>query len=140
MKFIGLIPFALGSLLFACTGEQVPKPDAQLPSESVSLVLYYSDGDFDLKTTGEMVLLNTGEIVTIQRNRIRPDARLMTSDWNNKFLLAFHATPTNGSQDLKLDRTNGRLCNTQKCALVYSICPPHSSLNLGGKCHSYPLK
>jgi hypothetical protein len=140
MKYIRSIPLALTGFLFACTGEQAPQPSSQMPTESVSLVLYYSDGDIDLKTTGEMVLLNTGEIVTIQRRLIRPDSRLVTSDWNNKFLPAFHATPTDGVQELKLDRTNGNLCNAQKCALVYSICPSHDSLKNGEKCHSYSLK
>ncbi len=106
--------------------------------ESVTLVLYYSDGDFDLKTTGEIALLNTGELVTIQRNVIRPGAALMTSDWNNNFLIAINAPATEGSLSLKLNRSKGKLCDGKICAWVYAICPHFASLKAGAKCHSYP--
>lgn len=140
MKKVANLSLCLVGFLLACTGKQAPMSSARTALESVSLILYYSDGDFDLKTTGEMVLLNTGELLTIQRNVIRPDAALMTSDWNNKFLDAIGAPPTEGSLSLKLDRANGILCNREVCAWVYAICPHFVSLKAGAKCQSYSKK
>jgi len=140
MKTSAILSLVLLGLVQACTKEQAPGPAGQPPMESVTLVLYYSDGDFDLKTTGEMALLNTGELVTVQRRVIRPGEALTTGDWNNKFLAARNAPPTKGTLELKLDREKGLLCNREKCAYVYSICPPIGLRQAGEKCHSYQMK
>jgi|GEM_PF-2523054 len=138
MKKSTVLMLSLFGLLHACSKEQAPLNEARSSMELVSVVLYYSDGDFDLKTTGEKVLLNTGELVTVPRNVIRPEAALMTSDWNNKFLPAINLPPSDGSTVMKLDRTNGILCNSKSCAQIYSICPHFPTLKAGAKCHSYP--
>jgi hypothetical protein len=140
MKTVATRLLILVGILQACTGDQAPAPDPQQPMESVSLVLYYSDGDFDVKTTGEKALLNTGELVTVQRRVIRPDGVLLTGDWNGKFLNAINAPPSDGTLELKLDRANGMLCNRDRCAYVYAICPAFDLLKAGTKCHSYRTK
>jgi len=138
MRTVTILSLFLFGLLQACTKDQAPVLSGQSSLESVSLVLYYSDGDFDFKTVGEMALLNTAEIVTVHRNFIRPGPALMTSDWNTKFLPAISAPPTNGFLALKLDRLNGILCDGERCAFVHAICPPLVALQTGAKCHSYP--
>lgn len=139
MKSAAMLSLISLGLFQACTGEQAPGPAGQPPMESVTLVLYYSDGDLDLKTTGEKALLNTGELVTVQRKVIRPGEALMTGDWNNKFLPARNAPPSDGTLELKLDRKKGLLCNKESCAYVYSICPPIGLRQAGAKCHSYQV-
>ena len=104
-----LLLLALG-LIQACTGEQAPTPAEQQRMESVSLVLYYSDGDFDVKTTGETALLNTGELVTVQRKVIRPSGAMLTGDWNGRFLEVANAPPSEWSMVVTMDRAEGRLC------------------------------
>ena len=140
MKTVAIIPLLLLGILQACTNEKAPMPNGQSAFESVSLVLYYSDGDFDLKTVGEMALLNTAELVTVHRNVIRPSPALMTSDWNTKFLPAIDAPPTNGLLALKLDRQSGILCDGDRCAYLHAICPPQVTRQAGAKCHSYPKR
>ena len=140
MKTVTILSLVLFGLLQACTKNKAPVPSGQSSFESVSLVLYYSDGDFDFKTVGEMALLNSAEIVTVHRNVIRPGPALLTSDWNTKFLPAISAPPTNGFLPLKLDRLNGVMCDGERCAYVHSICPPLVSLQTGAKCHSFPKR
>jgi hypothetical protein len=140
MKTVATRLLILVGILQACTGDQAPAPDPQQPMESVSLVLYYSDGDFDLKITGEMALLNTGELVTVQRNVIRPDGALLTGDWNGKFLTALNAPPSGGTLELKLNRTSGLLCNRDRCAYIYAICPALVLRKAEAKCQSYQRK
>lgn len=140
MKTVAILSLIVLGVVQACTGEQAPTLAEQQRMESVSLVLYYSDGDFDVKTTGETALLNTGETVTVQRRVIRPDGPLLTGDWNGKFLGAINSPHSDGSLELKLDRANGKLCSSERCAHVYAICPAMVLLKAGAKCRSYPKK
>lgn len=114
------------------SGQQpVPGPDA----ETVKLVLYYSDGDFDTKGVGEMVLISTGEILHVKRNRIRPSSRYIVNDMDK-----LDTPPQAGFVALKLDRKNGIACLENKCATLYAICPPMKKMQRGEKCVSFTRK
>jgi hypothetical protein len=134
MKFILLLCLTV-ILLPGCGfdfGTQpVPGPDA----ETVKLVLYYSDGEFDTKGVGEMMLISTSEILHVKRNRIRPDSRYIVHDFNK-----FEAPPQDGFVALKLDRKNGIACLANKCTELYAICPSMKEMRRGEKCVSFSRK
>lgn len=114
-----------------------PRPVPGPQTETVHLVLYYSDGDFDLKGVGEMILIDTGEVLQVKRNRIRPDPKYIVDDWNKGFLLAMEGPPQSGVLPLNLDRQNGIACLQKKCTTLYAICPMEAKLNKGEKCASF---
>lgn len=134
-------------VLFAGTGAFVllqifgieigPRPVPGPQTETVHLVLYYSDGDFDWKAVGEMILIDTGEVLQVKRNRIRPDPKYIVNDYNNGFQPAQLGPPQIGLLPLKLDRKNGIACLQEKCTTLYAIVPMESKIRQGEKSVSY---
>lgn len=134
-------------VLFAGTGAFVllqifgieigPRPVPGPQTETVQIVLYYSDGDFDGKAVGEMILIDTGEVLHVKRNRIRPDPKYIINQYNNSFRLAQLGPPQIGVVPLKLDRKNGIACLQEKCTTLYAIVPMESKIRLGEKGVTY---
>lgn len=124
-------------LLFGCTGDAPPTvgPDAEV----VKLVMFYSDGDWDWKRVGNWALINTGELLQVQRRTIQPSANLVTGEWNNRFLPAVEAPPQQGTSEMRLDRAKGVLCLGGKCGALYSICPHPTQQRNGKKCTNFGL-
>ena len=114
-----------------------PRPAPGPQTETVHLVLYYSDGDFDWKAVGEMILIDTGEVLQVKRNRIRPDPKYIVDDWNKGFRSAMEGPPQSGVLPLKLDRQNGIACLQEKCTTLYAIIPMEAKIRLGEKSVSY---
>lgn len=81
-------------LVFQSCGWQSKDPViAEENVENVELVLYLSDGDSDWKSVGETILIDSGELLHVRRNKVRPDAQLITNDWNNVFQHEFKKKP-----------------------------------------------
>jgi len=122
------------TLLLQSCGLQWDTPAiANENSENVKLVLYLSDGDSDWKSVGESMLIDSGELLHVRRNKVRPDAQLITNDWNEVFQTAFKKSTHPGKIPLRLDRKNGVVCNANRCATLYLICPSWSDMNLSEK-------
>lgn len=105
-------------------------------AERVSLVLYRSDGDFDWKTVGEWILIDSGEQLQVRRNRIRPDSKFIVQEWDEKNL-KIEQSKQMGKTPLKLDRKNGIVCNETRCATLYAICPTQLEMKYGKKCVTF---
>ena len=132
--FVGIGAFVLLQIFGIELGSR-PAPGPQ--TETVHLVLYYSDGDFDGKGVGELILIDTGEVLHVKRNRIRPDSKYIISDYNKGFQPAQLGPPQIGFLPLKLDRKNGIACLEEKCTTLYAIVPMESKIRLGEKSVSY---
>jgi len=102
-------------------------------AENVKLVLYYSDGDIDWKSYGETILIDSGELLTVRRNQIRPSEQLLTNNWTDVFLPELEKPSHIGKLPLRLDRKNGIVCNAAHCTTLYSICPTWSEMGQGTK-------
>ena len=127
------------TLLQGCSFEPETPPVLGSEAETHKVVTYYSDGDFDYKSVGEWMLLDTGESLQIKRNRIRPPANLMVNDWSQyEKLRAGPALP--GYADIKVDRLNGIACLDSRCAHLYAICPPRSATSDGQVCKIFNKK
>ena len=133
---------ALGAVLLlqGCGWQSEPLVISQENAENVKLVLYLSDGDSDWKSVGEFVLIDSGETLHVQRNRVRPEPQLITNDGNKwYFEKVLKKTPHVGKDPLRLDRKNGVVCNSIKCAKLYSICPrPSETSSSEKKCVIFP--
>ena len=131
---------ALVQLVLGCTGSN-DRPAALGPeTEKVRLVIYFSDGDWDGKSVGNWALINTGETLQIKRRSIRPDPKLVTSDWTTKFRPASEGQPQPGSAEMRLDRKQGVLCLGDECGFLYAICPSHLELSKGMKCQVFDVR
>lgn len=111
--FLGaLIVFLTGIGAFALLQvlgiELGPRPMPGPQTETVKLVLYHDDGYFDVKRVGDWILIDTGEIVQVKRNRIRPD-RQHTAGYQ-EFSLAKKAPAKSGTLPILLDRQTGVAC------------------------------
>lgn len=137
MNFFEWVVFMGTSILSNLGVDFGPPPVPGPQTEIVQLVLYYSDGDFDWKGVGEMILINSGETLQVKRNRIRPEAKYIVNDWNKGFLPVLQGSPQVGYVQLKLDRENGIVCLQEKCTTLYAICPMDAKLNKGEKCASF---
>ena len=131
-----LISVVLG---YGCSSDKDIQPVPGSDAEIVRLVVYFSDGEFDGKRVGEWALIDSGESLQVQRNRIRPASALIVGDWG-QFAALLAMPPTRGSVDLKLDRVRGIACLQSRCAYLYSICPHESALSAGQKCMSFSVK
>ena len=143
MSFPILLPLTLLStllLLSGCGWQSETPVIAQENVENVKLVLYLSDGDSDWKSVGEFVLIDSGETLHVQRNKVRPAPQLITNDGNKwHFEKVLKKTSHVGKEPLRLDRKNGIVCNSNRCAKLYSICPRPSDANSGEKkCVMFP--
>jgi hypothetical protein len=110
-------------LLSSCGWQSAAPTISKENAEDVKLVLYLSSGDSDWKSVGENILIDTGELLHVQRNKVRPDPQYMTDDGNTVFQNAVRNALHVGKVPLKLDRKNGVVCNAARCATLYSICP-----------------
>lgn len=133
-----LIIWAVFLLLPSCGWQYETPSIAKENAENVKLVLYLSSSDSDWKSVGEDMLIDTGELLHVQKNKVRPETQYMTEDGNvvfqNAVKSAFHA----GKVALRLDRKNGVVCNANQCALLYSICPNWTDKNrTEKKCTSF---
>lgn len=106
-------------------------------AENVKLVLYYSNGDFDWKTVGEWMLIESGERLQVQRNKIRPEKQFITSEWSDDFIRNLEKSPQQGQVPLRLDRKNGIVCMANRCATLYAICPRRTEMRQGKKCATF---
>jgi len=121
-------------LLLQSCGWQWDTPTiADENAENVKLVLYYSDGDIDWKSYGEMILIDSGELLTVRRDQIRPSEQLLTTNWTDVFLPELEKPFHIGKLPLRLDRKNGIVCNATHCTTLYSICPTWSEMGQGKK-------
>lgn len=138
LKYLSLI--VMTYLLSACNtnSDQTPKLGTQ--HESVQMVLYFSDGDFDWKGMGEWILIESGETLQVVRNKIRPNQELITDNWNEVFLPAIKGQRSRESKSIQLDRVNGIACVSERCAYLYAICPSQDQLTRGKKCMTYQVK
>lgn len=111
-------------------------------AEDVKLVLYlggYAETWKD--TSGETILIDTGERLSVQHDKVRPDPQFMTKDWGRVFDPAFKSTVHIGQVPLKLDRKTGVVCDAKACAAVYMICPSWAEQNATKKeCISFGRK
>ena len=127
------------AILQGCNFEPETPPALGSKAETLRLVTYYSDGDFEYKSVGEWILLDTGESLQIKRNRIRPAANLIVNDWSQyEKLRAGPALP--GYADVKIDRLNGVACLDSRCTHLYAICPPRSAITAGQVCKTFNKK
>jgi len=133
LKTKALIVLSAILLLSSCGWQSETPVIAQENTENVKLVLYLSDGDSDWKSVGETMLIDSGEILHVQRNKVRPDAKLITNDWNSVFQTAFKKLTHLGITPFRLDRKNGVVCTDSRCAKLYSICPSWADTSLGEK-------
>ena len=92
-------------------------------AEDVKLVLYLGGYASTWKDVGETILIDTGERLYVQHDKVRPEPQYMTKDWGSVFDPAFRSSVHVGKVPLKLDRKNGVVCNANLCATVYMICP-----------------
>lgn len=106
-------------------------------AENVNMVAYLSDGDFDWKNVGEVILIESGEHLQVKRNQIRPDAQFITRRWDDKFFENLEKTPPDRKIPLQLDRKNGVVCSANRCTTLYSLCPRWAEMRQGKKCVSY---
>lgn len=107
-------------LLLQSCGWQSAAPTIQKENaEDVKLVLYLGGDEATWKSAGETILIDTGELLDVQHDKVRPDPKYMTKDWGGVFDPAFRS----GQVPLKLDRKNGVVCNANQCATWYYICP-----------------
>lgn len=127
-------------LLLQSCGWQLNTPTISEENvENVNLVAYLSDGDFDWKNVGEVILIESGEHLQVRRNQIRPDPQFITRRWDDNFFLELEKSSPVGKVPLKLDRKNGVVCNATHCTTLYSICPSWSEMGQGKKkCVSFP--
>ena len=137
MNFFEWVVFMGTSILSNLGVDFGPPPVPGPETETVTIVSYYSDGEFDFKAAGEWVLINTGEQLQVKRNRIRPKRELIVNDWNNRYLPLIEGPPQPGSVPLILDRRNGIACLERKCTTLYAICPHRLKLKFGEKCATY---
>ena len=73
-------------LLLPSCGWQCATPSiAEEDVENVLQIAYLSDGNFDWKNVGEVIVIETGEHLQVQRNQIRPLPQLITKHWDEKF-------------------------------------------------------
>jgi len=126
--------------LWGCNGGKEAASKLGPNPEKVQLVLYYSDGDFDWKTVGEWMLIQTGETLKVERNTIRPDAALIVQDWNREFLPVIDGPPRVGAIEMKLNRSTGVACLAERCGHLYTICPHSSVLNKTNLCQTFTVK
>lgn len=81
------------------------------------------------------MLISTGEILHVKRNRIRPSSRYIVNDIDQ-----LDTPPQAGFVALTLDRKYGIACLENKCATLYAICPPMKKMQRGEKCVSFTRK
>lgn len=132
--------FSIVLALASCDDGKVAASKLGPNSEKVQLVLYYSDGDFDGKSVGEWMLIQTGETLKVERNTIRPDSALIVQDWNKEFLPVMEGPPLAGTTEVKLNRSTGVACLGVRCAHLYWICPHSSELNKSNPCKTFNFK
>ena len=126
--------------LGGCTAEKEPQLTLGPTAETVRLVVFFSDGPSDAKTVGEWALIHTGEALQVKRGQLKPEASLVTGDWNGRYLPLREGPPQTGTVELKLDRLTGVICYANLCGQIISICPRVSEFKNGKRCSSYELK
>jgi len=128
LKFLGAVIF-----LHSC-GWQFDTPTIEEKNaENVKLIAYLSDGNIDWKNVGELIVLESGEILHVRRNQIRPEPHRIVREWDDKFFKNLETTPPTDTVPLRLDRTNGVICNDTNCTTLYAICPSWAEMHKGQK-------
>lgn len=139
MNFFEWVVFASTTILANLGVDFGPPPTAGPEAETVNLLRYNSDGDFDFKGRGEWILIDTGEYLQVMRNRIRPKREMIEND-RNFLSRTSPILPWAEPMPLLLDRKQGVACLGKTCAIVYAICPPSSKMAVGEKCRTFDHK
>ncbi len=124
-------------MLQACMKEPVIPTSLDSSAESVRLVSYFTDGDKDRKSVGDWILIDSGELLQVQRNSIHPSQSETTSKWTDEFLPLAQSRTFVGKSELRLDRVKGVVCLNGNCAFIYAICPSNVDISKENRCHVF---